>query len=104
MHLNQPPGGVEQTAGEHDVPDDLPVVPGNQRQAILRRDGLPQGMNQVGHDKAVVTERPQVDLPHRLFIVRKFFAKLHGWMVRTPPGCSHTLLSPDGQRCSAGGS
>jgi hypothetical protein len=75
------------------VPDDLPVVPDNQREAILRRDGLPQGIDQVGHDRAVVTERPQVDLPHGLFVARKFFAKLHAWMVRTPPGNSHTILS-----------
>ena len=85
LHVNQPPRGIEQTSGEHDVPDDLPVVLGNQRQAIRRRDGLPQGIDQVGHDKAVVTERPQVDLPHRLPVAGKFFAKIHAWMLRTLP-------------------
>jgi hypothetical protein len=69
------------------------------RETILRRDGLPQGIDQAGHDEAAVIERPQVDLPHRLLVARKFFAKLHAWMVRTPPGSSRTLLSPDGQRC-----
>ena len=62
--------------------------------AVLLADGsgLPQGINQVGHDKAVVTERRQVDLPHRLFIARKFFAKLHAWMARTPP-VARTLIA-----------
>jgi len=41
----------------------------------------------------VVTERPQVDLPHKLFVARKFSAKLHAWMVKIPPGSWHTVLA-----------
>jgi len=53
------------------VPDDPSVVLGNQRQAIRRRDGLPQRIDQAGHDHAVITaERLQVDRPHRLSIAR----------------------------------
>ena len=48
LHLNQPPRGVEQTAGEHDVPGELPVVLGNQRKTMRRRNGLPQGIDQIG--------------------------------------------------------
>jgi hypothetical protein len=32
----------------------------------------------------MVTERPQVKIPHRLPIARSFFAKIHGRSVRTP--------------------
>jgi len=97
LHLNQPPRGIEQTAGEHDVPDDLSIVLGNQRETIRRRDGLPQGIDQVGHDRAMVTERPQVDVPHRLSVARKFFAKIHARMVRPPPGSPHTVFAPEGR-------
>ncbi|MET8563752.1 hypothetical protein ABZV75_25435 [Streptomyces flaveolus] len=31
----------------------------------------------VGHDKAMVTERLQVNIPHGLSVTRKFFAKIH---------------------------
>jgi hypothetical protein len=78
VHLNQSPGGIEQAAGEHDVPDDLSVGVGNQRETIGRRDGLPQGIDQVGHDKAMVPpERPPVDILHRLSVIRKFFPRIH---------------------------
>jgi hypothetical protein len=79
VHLNQPPRGVEQIPGEHDVPDDLPVVLGKERKTIRRRDGLPQGIDQVGHYRALVTERLQVDILDRLFVSRKFLAKMHAY-------------------------
>ncbi len=67
------------------MPDDLPMVLGNQRKAIRRRNGLPQGIDQVGHNNAVVTERLQVDIPHRHFVAGKFFVKIHACMVRAFP-------------------
>jgi len=97
LHLNQPQRSIEQTAGEHDVPHDLPVVLGNQREGIRGRNGLPQGIDQVGHDKAVVTERPDVDVSHRLPVGRTFFAEIHARMVMTPPGSSHPVLQPEGR-------
>jgi hypothetical protein len=45
----------------------------------------------------MVTERPQVDVPHRLSVARKFFAKIHARMVRPPPGSPHTVLEPEGR-------
>lgn len=65
---------------------------GNQREAIRRRDGLPQGIDQAGHDKTVVAERLQVDVPHGLCVAGTFFAKFHARRVGTPPGRSHLVL------------
>jgi hypothetical protein len=31
------------------------------------------------------TERPQVDVPHRLPVAGKFSAKIHSWMLRILP-------------------
>jgi hypothetical protein len=97
LHLNQPPRSIEQAAGEHDVPYDLPVVLGNQREGIRGRNGLPQRIDQVGHDKAVITERPHVDVSHRLPVGRTFLAEIHARMVMTRPGSSHMVLQPEGR-------
>ena len=79
------------------MPDDLCITLSHQRQTVYRRDGAPQGIDQVGHDKAVVTERPQVDVPHRLFVARTFFAKFHARRVGSPPGRSHPVFEPEGR-------
>lgn len=100
LHVNQPTRGIEKTAGEHDMPDDLPVVLGDQRETVLRCDGVPQGIDQVGHDKAMVAERLQVNIPHGLSVTRKFFAKIHARRVKAPPGGLHTLLEPEGHTAS----
>lgn len=100
LHVDQPARGIEKTAGEHDMPDDLPVVLGDQRETVLGGDGVPQGIDQVGHDKAMVTERLQVNIPHGLSVARKFFAKVHGRRVEAPPGGLHTVLEPAGQAAS----
>jgi hypothetical protein len=97
LHLNQPPGGIEQTAGKHRVPGDPSVVLGDQRQTARRRDGVPQGIDQVGHHKAVVTERPQVDVPYRLSVGRTFFANFHARRVGATPGRSHPVFEPEGR-------
>jgi hypothetical protein len=60
LDFNQPPRGIKETAGEPDMVDDLPVVLGDQRDTVLGRDGVPQSIDQVGHDKAMVAQRPQV--------------------------------------------
>lgn len=86
LHVNQPARGIEETAGEHDMPDDLPVVLGDQRETVLGCDGVPQGVDQVGHDKAMVTERLQVNIPHGLSVTRKFFAKIHAPEGKGPSG------------------
>ena len=100
VHLNQPPRGVEQTAGEHDVPDDLPILLGNQRETSRRGDGLPQGIDQTGHDqtvitRAVITERPHVEIPYILSVAGKFFAKVHAGMVGTLPVARTRFLIAD---------
>ncbi|GHG39568.1 hypothetical protein GCM10018980_13150 [Streptomyces capoamus] len=92
LHVDKPARRIEKTAGEHDVPDDLPVVLGDQRETVLGRDGVPQGVDQVGHDKAMVTERLQVDIPHGLPVARKFFAKIHARTVKAPQVGSHTVF------------
>jgi hypothetical protein len=97
LHLNQPPRGIEQTAGEHDVPGDMPVMLGNQRETIRQGDGLPQRIDQVSHHQSVVTERPPVDGPHRLPVAREFFAKIHARMVGRLPGRPHPVLLPAGR-------
>ena len=84
------------TAREHDMPDDLPVVLGDQRQTVLGCDGVPQGIDQVGHDRAMVAERPQVNIPHGQSVARKLFAKTHARRVEAPPAGSHTVLEPEG--------
>jgi hypothetical protein len=86
LHVDQPARGIEKTAGEHDMPDDLPVLLGDQRETVLRCDGVPQGIDQVGHDKAMVTERLQVNIPHGLSVARKFFAKIHAPEGKGPSG------------------
>lgn len=101
LHVNQPTRRIEKTAGEHDMPDDLPVVLGDQRETVLGCDGVPQGIDQVGHDKAMVTERLQVNIPHGLPVARKFFAKIHARRLKAPPGSSHTVLEPEGHSASA---
>lgn len=83
LHFNQPPWSIEQTAGEHDMTHDLPVALGDQREAVLRRNSVPQSIHQVGHDKAMVTECLQVNIPHGLSVARKFFAKIHARRVKT---------------------
>jgi hypothetical protein len=35
--------------------------------------------------RAMITERPHVDVPHRLPVAGKFFAKIHSWMLRILP-------------------
>ena len=45
----------------HDMPDDLPVVLGDQREPFLGCDGVPQGVDQIGHDKTMVAERLQMN-------------------------------------------
>ena len=82
LHFNQPARGIEKAAGEHDMADDLPVVLGDQREAVLGCDGVPQGIDQVGHDKAMVTERLQVNISHGLSVAPKFFANIHAGRVK----------------------
>src|SRR5579875_956699 len=94
LHPDQPPGRVEQAPGEQDVPGDLPVLLGHQRQPARLREGLPQRIDQSGHDLAVLTERPRLDVPHGLPVAGPFFANLHARMVRTPPGGTHVVLAP----------
>jgi hypothetical protein len=44
VHLNQSPRGVEQTVGEHDVPDDLPVEFSDQYPVCLTSDRRPSSL------------------------------------------------------------
>ena len=65
------------------MPDDPPVVLGDQRETVPWRDDVPQGIDQVGYDMAMVTERPQVNIPYGQSVARKFFAKIHARRVKT---------------------
>ncbi|GHA72121.1 hypothetical protein GCM10010345_88880 [Streptomyces canarius] len=82
------------------MPDDLSVVLGDERETVLGRDGVPQGIDQVGHDKAMVTEGLQVNIPHGLSVTGKLFAKIHARRVEAPPGGLHTFLEPEGHPAS----
>jgi hypothetical protein len=86
LHVNQSARRIEKTSGEHDMTDDLPVGFGDQRETVFGCDGVPQGIDQVGHDKAMVTERLQVNIPHGLSVARKFFAKIHAPEGKGPSG------------------
>ncbi|GAB3142973.1 hypothetical protein GCM10027290_18550 [Micromonospora sonneratiae] len=74
------------------MPDDLSVMLGDQRETVRGRDGVPQGVDQVSHDGAVVgTERPKVRVPHGLPVARTLFAEIHGRRVRSSPVRPHML-------------
>jgi hypothetical protein len=77
LHLDQPPRGVKQAAGEHDVPGDLPVDLGDQREAVARRDAVAQRVDQIGDHGSLITERLQLDTPHGFPVTRLFLAKIH---------------------------
>ncbi|GGX75310.1 hypothetical protein GCM10010510_19890 [Streptomyces anandii JCM 4720] len=75
------------------MPGDLAVLLGDQRQTVLRGDHVPQAADKPGHDGTMVTECPEVNLPHVLSVTRKFLTKIHARRVGTPPGGSHSVLA-----------
>jgi len=95
LHLNQPSRRIQQTASEHDMPNNLPVVLGDQRETVLDRDGVPQRIDQISHNRPMITKRLQVNLPHSLPVTRKFSTKLHPRRLKAPLGPSHTVLEPE---------
>ena len=62
------------------MPDNLPTVLGNKRQRVNR---LPQALDQVRDNRAVITKRAKMNVPHAVPITRTFGAKIHAWRVET---------------------
>lgn len=81
LHVHQPPRAIQQTTREHDVPDHLPAVLGNQRQTAASRDNAPQRINQLSNNKAMITKRPQMNISHSPPVARHLFPKIHPWML-----------------------
>ncbi|GAB2958796.1 hypothetical protein GCM10027280_54400 [Micromonospora polyrhachis] len=68
----------------------------DQRETIRRCDAVPQGVDQVGYDPAVVgTERLKVQIPYRLPVARAFFAEIHAGRVGSVPDRSHMFFGPE---------
>jgi hypothetical protein len=72
LHVDQPAGSVEQTAGEHHVADDRTAV---DRDEGERRRISAQVIDQIGDRRTVVAEGRAVQWAYRMAVV--VLAKLH---------------------------
>jgi hypothetical protein len=82
------------------VPDNLPVVLGDQRQSARSRDEFPQRVDKPGHDESVTwisralfAERLLMKVAYGLTVVRQFFTKVHGLTVETPAASPQSVLA-----------
>ena len=95
LHLDQSARRVEQACREHYVPDDLPAILGDNREAQLRRYGVAQGIDKLGHNAAMIAKRPPLQLAHRVAVIGTFGTYLHPCTITTGRGHAHDFA---GQR------
>ena len=95
LHLDQSARRVEQACREHYVPDDLPAILGDNREAQLRRYGVAQGIDKLGHNAAMIAKRPPLQLAHRIAVIGTFGTYLHPCTITTGRGHAHDFA---GQR------
>ncbi len=82
LHVDEPSGSIEHAPGKQHVPDDLTGILGDQREPVDRCHRLPQFIDEVGHQTAVVPERREVQTPHASVVLALLETKVHAGRVR----------------------
>ncbi|GII81513.1 hypothetical protein Sru01_64950 [Sphaerisporangium rufum] len=59
------------------MPDDLSCGLGDERKPPTGADAVAQGVDQVGHDSAVIAERAQMGVAYGVRIIRSLFTDFH---------------------------
>jgi hypothetical protein len=95
--VDEPPRCIEQVAGEHDMPNNLPIVVSNDGQTLLAVQRTAQVVDKRGHDRTIVPERQAVDLGDGCVVTSPLPTNQHMMTLR-PIWKAHERLTHHGAR------